>query len=106
MSLRPPKEFVAGGITAEVVVVVCCVRGVLCVAIRRILTPLQTAHVHVLAYPYECSALSLLDAIATGDQLHQLLHLCIGQLIRLSPRMHLCKRHSCHSRKLQQSCSL
>ena len=33
----------------------------------RVFTPLQTAHVHVLAYPYECSALSLLDAIATGD---------------------------------------
>lgn len=32
----------------------------------RVFTPLQTAHVHVLAYPYECSALSLLDAIATG----------------------------------------
>jgi hypothetical protein len=34
----------------------------------RVFTPLQTAHVHVLAYPYECSALSLLDAIATGDE--------------------------------------
>ena len=35
----------------------------------RVFTPLQTAHVHVLAYPYECSALSVLDAIATGAAL-------------------------------------
>jgi hypothetical protein len=34
----------------------------------RVFTPLQTAHVHVLAYPYECSALSVLDAIATGAE--------------------------------------
>jgi hypothetical protein len=44
----------------------------------RVFTPLQTAHVHVLAYPYECSALSVLDAIATGAEV------ALGEVILLN----------------------
>lgn len=45
----------------------------------RVFTPLQTAHVHVLAYPYECSALSVLDAIATGAAV------ALGHFVLLNP---------------------
>ena len=59
----------------------------------RVFTPLQTAHVHVLAYPYECSALSVLDAIATGAKV-TLGHLILLKFCTVSDVSLRCKQSS------------